>query len=83
MRHAKLYIVLRFQRERKPRPGEETLPLRDHPVLPAIEVDCDDRGYGRLSRDEGCDGACRGDLGSPGQRQPYMRVIIPAAYLLI
>ncbi len=43
-------------------PGKQRLSLADNPVLPAIQVDCDNARYGRLGGDQGCDGGGGGNL---------------------
>ena len=55
MRQAELHVVLRLQAEGVSCPSQQRLPLADDPVLPAIEIDRDNTGYGRLGRDQSCD----------------------------
>lgn len=62
MRETELHIVLRLQAQGVPCPGQQRLPLANDPVLPAIEVDCDNTGNRRLGRDQCCDWGGRGNL---------------------
>lgn len=62
VRQAELYVVLGLQAKGVTCPGQQRLPLTDDPVLPAIKIDRDNAGYGRLGRDQCCDWRCRRDL---------------------
>lgn len=62
MRQTELHVVLRFQTESVSCPSQQRLPLADDPVLPAIKIDRDNTGDGRLGRDQGCDWCCRRNL---------------------
>lgn len=62
MRQAKLHVILRLQAEGVPCPGQQRLPLTNDPVLPAIEIDRDNTGYGRLGGDQCSDWGGGGDL---------------------
>jgi hypothetical protein len=51
MRQSKLNIVCRLERKGMTCPRKKRLALRNEPVFPAVELDCDDGGDGRLCRD--------------------------------
>lgn len=62
IRHTELEVVLRFYRQSNSTPCQKCLALGNEPILSAIKLHCDDRGYRGLRGDEGGDGARGGDL---------------------
>jgi hypothetical protein len=56
MRQSKLDIVGWFERKGVTRPRQKSLSLSYEPVFPAIELDCDYGGNGRLGREQRSDG---------------------------